>query len=302
MKNNLSAYQNLIILLISIILHALLLLAIIVVQLDHPQQEATVMLAQNEEPDNMQSPERDWVTMQNSMPAPPVNAQTPAPAPAQEQPEEKLTQNEPPQKTKTEPSEQEIEQAVALAQHVLEQSKPPEPPAEEPKKTEPPPKPVEQLVKQQPKTPPITLAQLTDGFMQHLQESPMMVKSDRQGQASMEQIQHMNYCQKIIGCIVNSYLINKTRTIQGNDMNQTSIQLAINQNGSIHTLTIVRSSGNITVDRFLLHIFQDASSSFPPLPTSLKEQPYYLPLFNVDRLEAFQSTQGWYIDNSMPRM
>lgn len=295
---------------ISILLHALLLLVIIVVQLDDPQQEATVMLAQNEEPEQMQAPKRDWVTMQNNMPSPPVQAQA-ANMPEQEkqepqeQPEEKVVQNEEPQEVKEKKEEltaQEIEKAVSIASQLLAQSKLKEPDAVEKKEIEVPEKPVSKLVKQQPKAPPITLAQLTSGFMQHLQESPMTVKSDQQGTASMEQIKHMNYCQKIIGCIVNSYRINKTRTIQENNMHQTCIQLALNQDGSIHTLNIVQSSGNISIDQFLLHIFRDASSSFPPLPASFREQPYHLPLFNIDRLEAFQSTQGWYIDNRMPRI
>ena len=191
-----------------------------------------------------------------------------------------------------------MQNAVSLAQKLLARAEKREVTKKEVKKSEPP---EEQLVKQeQPQSPSLTLAQLTQGFMQHLQESPMTVRSQKQGQASMEQLQQMHYMQKIIGCIVNSYKIHNNSSLRGYNMQQARIQLAINKDGTIHTLQLVQSSGNMTIDQFLLTMFQDASSSFPPMPSSFKEQTFYLPLFNVDRLESFQSTNGWYIDNTMP--
>jgi hypothetical protein len=135
--------------------------------------------------------------------------------------------------------------------------------------------------------------------MQHLQESPMSVRSNQQGPASMEQLQQMHYMQKIIACIVNSYKIRNNSSLRGYTMQQARVQMALNKDGTIYILQLVQSSGNMTIDQFLISMFQDASSSFPPLPSSFKEQTFHLPVFNVDRLESFQSTNGWYIDNTM---
>ncbi len=310
MTQKISRYKTVIILLISIIIHLFLLLTIVIIQFDNSPHEAPVFLAQNEEPTEMEPPQRDWVSIADAVPSmPSPQAQEPPSAQAQEEPpieqaKEEFTQ-ESTKEPKEELSQEMMDKAVSLANELLAQSEPKDSPktdTQEKKEPEPPKESVTQQIHKNLQKPPaaLTLAQLTQGFLQHLQESPMAVQSNRQGQVSMEQLQHIHYCQKIIGCVVNSYKIHKTRTLQGSQMQQTRIQLALNKDGSVHTLNIVQSSGNMTIDQFLLNMFHDASSSFPPMPSSFKEQPYYLPLFNIDRLEAFQSANGWYIDNTTP--
>lgn len=328
MEQKLSRYQNLIVLLITLLLHGGILLTIILMKFDHPQQEAMVMLA-DDAPEPHQAPQNNWVSMQQAMqqpsPAQPIAAKQPMQQPSA--PEQQIAKQESPKESTDEPSvsakatpdtaspaptinEDRIQSAVALAQKLLERAEKREAPKEEPKEKplEESPPPTEQLVKQtsssanapaDKKKPDLTLAQLTQGFMQHLQESPMTVQSQNQGQASMEQLQQMHYMQKIIGCIVNSYKIHNNSNLRGYNMNPARIELALNKDGTIHTLQLVQSSGNMTIDQFLMNMFQDASSSFPPLPSSFKEQTLHLPTFNVDRLESFQNVQGWYIDNTM---
>ncbi len=143
----------------------------------------------------------------------------------------------------------------------------------------------------------LTFSQLAQGFMQHVQIADMAVRSDHVGPASMDQIKHVNYCQKIIGCIVNSYQINNHTIKKKQLARRARILLALNKNGSIHTLSIAESSGDPETDQFLLKMFEYASSSFPPVPPSFSQSPYYLPAFSVDHLESFHSTRGWYIDN-----
>ncbi len=160
----------------------------------------------------------------------------------------------------------------------------------------------EVIEKKQPSLP--SLAQLTQSFMDHMDQdnssddinSPMAVKSNKRGKASMEQIQHLNYCHKIIGCLVTSYKINKGAAPK-EQTNSACVQIALNQDGTINSLTLLQSSGNPTLDRFIIDMFKDASSSFPPVPASFKQTPYPLPLFNIENMQSFQSTQGWYIDN-----
>lgn len=337
MEQKLSRYQNLIVILITLLLHAGIILSIIIMKFDHPQTEAMVVLAQDSEPEQYQTPQNDWVTTSQALAtpsSPPVPAQQTMqsskqqvaeqppsdfakpptleelrrPGPPSDKPEPQAQEQQAVQEAaptlNEEPSyaeataDRQMQNAVSLAQKLLARAEKREVTKKEVKKSEPP---EEQLVKQeQPQSPSLTLAQLTQGFMQHLQESPMTVRSQKQGQASMEQLQQMHYMQKIIGCIVNSYKIHNNSSLRGYNMQQARIQLAINKDGTIHTLQLVQSSGNMTIDQFLLTMFQDASSSFPPMPSSFKEQTFYLPLFNVDRLESFQSTNGWYIDNTMP--
>ena len=63
MEQKLSRYQNLIVLLITLLLHAGIILSIIIMKFDHPQTEAMVVLAQDNEPKQYQTPQNDWVTM-----------------------------------------------------------------------------------------------------------------------------------------------------------------------------------------------------------------------------------------------
>lgn len=295
MEQKLSRYQNILVVLITLLLHAGIILSIIIIKFDHPQTEAMVLLAQEEEPEQYYTPQNNWVTMAQASPSQPVpSPSTPQKTPEAPPPQKHQTEQQPTQTL----NDEQIQKAVSLAQKLLARAENRDAPKKE---IEPVKEPREQPIAQTPpQSPTLTLAQLTQGFMQHLQESPMTVRSNNNGQASMEQLQQMHYMQKVIACIVNSYKIHNNSSMRGYSMQQARVQLAINRDGSIHTLQLVQSSGNLTVDQFLLTMFQDAGSSFPPLPSSFKEHTFHVPVFNVDRLESFQTTNGWYIDNTMP--
>lgn len=136
---------------------------------------------------------------------------------------------------------------------------------------------------QQPKNN-LTFAQLAQGFVKHVEQSAaIQVESSKTGVANVEQLKHLNYIKKIIDCIENSFIINTAHIPANKTLKSIAyVQLAVNKDGSIHTLTIAQSSGNTEVDRFLLYVFKDASSSFPPIPTSLQQNPYRFPLFVFD--------------------
>ncbi len=176
MEQKLSRYQNVLVLLIALLLHAGILLSIIMIKFDQPQTEAMVMLAQDNEPQPRQTPQNDWVTTSQSMAtqAPPsampckplLNEQN---TPAEERPE------------RSAPSlnEEQMQNAVSLAQKLLARAEKREVKKEEPAQSK---KFQEEPVKQdtpQPQSPAITLAQLTQGFMQHMQESPMTMAAMR---------------------------------------------------------------------------------------------------------------------------
>ena len=88
MEQKLSRYQNLIVLLITLLLHAGIILSIIIMKFDHPQTEAMVVLAQDDEPQPYQTPQNNWVTMNQAMATPSKPSPTPPTQQAMQQPEQ----------------------------------------------------------------------------------------------------------------------------------------------------------------------------------------------------------------------
>ncbi len=309
MKSALRTHHQAIILALILLIHGGMLLMFIIAEFKSAPQEAIVMVEQDESPSD-----REWVALNNSLPNTQLVAQEAAPQP-EEQPEvdekpddsqmvEQAVAEQQPAEHKEVPEivaqEKDIDEVIELASHFLEGKKPQEVQPEELKKEPPQEQPTATTQISSPPTPAKstpTLAQLAQGFVEHLQQADMAVRSDSKGVASIDQIKHLNYCQKIIGCVVNSYKIHNHTAPKSALTHRARIHLALNKNGSIAQLTLQESSGDVSIDRFLLDIFQDASSSFPPVPAALKENPYTLPTFSIDSLESFHSTQGWYIDN-----
>ena len=301
--------QQSIIILIALFLHAVLLTGLflvhmketdwfektfekaMVVELEEPpmqmEQQTTQLVPQQENP---------WVAMNTPMPSHPELQEIPNNIPdlekiidkkietAQEQQEEEI-------------SEQKLQEAIDIISQILDTNSEitvQEVVHQEEKRIDEKREPIKKpsLTKKSP-----TLAQLATGFMQHMaQESPMAVKSNTSGIASREQIMHLNYCHKIIECLSNSYKICRSQAPHYNQSQRACIQLAVNKNGSINKVTILQTTGSIQLDTFLVNLFKDAATSFPPVPDGLKSDPYILPLFNIDSIASFQNSQGWYID------
>ena len=296
---------------ICVLVHCMLLIGIIIIEFHDPVHEPIILIADQEQQDALDAhtplTQEQWVAMNNSLPnaqfmhMPTQAEQEPSAAPpemvAQEEPQtpDQIEVAEQGNQPKERLIEDSIDEVIELAtQFIQEQTEPhkEKPPIQEklPKK------PIPQ--KMSPERSEITLAQIAQGFVSQIkQEAPMAVDSNVQGQASMQQLQQLHYCQKIIGCIVNSYKINRHGAPGIRQENRMSIHLAINKDGTINTLRIVQSSGSAPLDQFVLGMFKDASSSFPPLPQTFKAVPFHLPFFNIDHLESFQTTQGWYIDS-----
>jgi TonB family protein len=310
MKSELSSGQQASILLLTLSFHLLLLIIMFVLQQHHSAQEhhlnqEPIILIEKEPQTTITPPlpKHDWVSMASSPPS--LVQSTPAISPSNDhqvhESDEPSSQEQPEEKSAS-PVNQNIADALSIAQQVLASKDSTitidsEIEKKIQQKTDDIPKNINNEVKKstQPSQQNITFAQLAQGFNQHMQAS-LSVKSDKQGTPSVDQIKHLNFCQKILTCLVNSYHIHQGNMPLNKIMNNTVlIQLVLNQDGSIHTLNILQSSNNPSIDRFLLHMFQDASSSFPPVPASF-EKPYQLPLFNFDRIEVFQSTNYWHID------
>ena len=293
MKSSLRTHHQLIILAIILFIHGGMLMTFIIQMNQGGPYEPIIMVEPQDQHDTF--PERDWVALNNSMP----NTQMATMAYQDAQPEidknpevkEKKEQEE--EHEKETADEQTFDEALAMATQILEKEKTVEAHKQESKK--------ETIIPEKQQIPSprtqLTLAQLAQGFSEQLQQADMAVRSDRGGVASIDQIKHISYCQKIIGCLVNSYKINNSNCPTKILKNRARIHLALNKNGSIHQLTVQQSSGDPGIDQFLVHMFKDAATSFPPVPEALHADPYHLPTFTIDNLESFHSQQGWYIDN-----
>lgn len=126
--------------------------------------------------------------------------------------------------------------------------------------------------------PPLTLAQLTQGFLNHIKNEgnhTIHMLGKKNGRPSDEQIKYERYLQKLSWCLQNSFNIHNDRFPSSANMNDTvQVLLALNKDGSMKHCHISRTSGNRDLDHFTLFIFNDASTSFPPVPQYLPHNPF----------------------------
>ena len=122
--------------------------------------------------------------------------------------------------------------------------------------------------------PPLSLAQLTQGFLNHIKDEgkySVSMLGNKSGLPSAQQMQYERYLQKLEWCVENSFRINRSRSPLMAIKKDVTIHvlLALHQDGTIKQLAVAQPSGNTQLDTYTLFIFQDASSSFPPVPHAL---------------------------------
>jgi len=124
----------------------------------------------------------------------------------------------------------------------------------------------------------LSLAQLAQGFAQHLANEgndDFSSAGKATGKVTAEQIMFAHYNDKISECLTNSLHIHKDKFyLTQNNQTKMALLLEIARDGSIKNLEIVSGSGIPYVDKFMLFVFRDAASSFPPLPTHFKEDTF----------------------------
>jgi outer membrane biosynthesis protein TonB len=126
--------------------------------------------------------------------------------------------------------------------------------------------------------PPLTLSQLTQGFLNHVKDEgkhAIHMLGKKSGTPSDEQIKYERYLQKLSWCLQNSFSIHNDRFPPSANMNDTvQVLLALNKDGSMKHCHVSKTSGNRDLDHFTLFIFNDASTSFPPVPHYLPHDPF----------------------------
>lgn len=145
------------------------------------------------------------------------------------------------------------------------------------------------------KKPPLSLAQLTQGFLNHVKDEgthAIHMLGKKTGIPSDEQIKHERYLQKISWCLQNSFNINNDRfPASSNTQADVHIQLALNRDGTMKHCNVAKTSGNIHLDKFTLFVFNDASTSFPPVPQYLPYDPFtvtYIISLNTTEQNSFR--------------
>ena len=154
----------------------------------------------------------------------------------------------------------------------------------------------EQPKKEEPRTtvaPPaqssVTLAQLAQGFVQHLkdaQEGEMNMEGAATGHPSEDQLRRGRYAQKILQCVIESYHRNRYRAPRVDHQTEICVAVVVNRDGTLGMFQLVQPSGVFEVDQFVQALFKDAGTSFPPMPSAFKQSVFPV-RFNIPSVHAF---------------
>ncbi len=95
------------------------------------------------------------------------------------------------------------------------------------------------------------------------------------GVPTKEQLVYERYIQRIVHCMRNAYAYSKfDMPSLPNSPNPVSVGFSLDEQGKLVSLIIVQSSNNRALDNFVLHVFREASMSFPPVPASIYKNPF----------------------------
>ena len=125
------------------------------------------------------------------------------------------------------------------------------------------------------------LASMTRGYLEQLkQEGENLIKTigcDPNKMPSAEQLKYERYLAKIQWCLQNAHNINRDKCQMHGPIEATMrVYFTLDRKGKMADLKIMQSSGDPFVDRYIQSLFEQASSSFPPVPAYIKEDPYQL--------------------------
>lgn len=133
------------------------------------------------------------------------------------------------------------------------------------------------------KNSPLSLATLLNGFLQQRgtgQDVGLRHKGDAKKPPD-EQIKYERFAQKIHWCIQNAFRINRHKLVLPHAVRSVmSLHLEFKDNGMIHDVKLLKPSGSVQLDQFMIDLVKDAGRSFPPIPKFLDKR--LLPkLYNI---------------------
>ena len=304
MKSALRPWHRTLILALVFLIHGSMLLMFIMVEMqgDGTFSEPTIMIAQDEPEERMS--EQDWVALNNSLPNTQMATLHEMSPPSQDEIEEmyqELSAQETLRQAQGERNmeeEQKIDEAIDLASQFLEVAQK-ESPQETIQETREEPKQEEKIAsissQKSNQKEPLSFAQIAQGFAAQIAQVDMAVESNRQGPANMTMVVMVNYFQKVLKNIGESYSITNRTAPNDPQAQDAHVMIALNKDGTLHSVNLMQSSGNQRVDNYLLQLVKHASSSFPPVPSAIKENPLRMPVLQVRSLADFRHIHLWRI-------
>ncbi len=278
-----------------------MLLVFVVVELQNGDQTKQPIIVMADE-EREQIAERDWVAMNNSLPNTQMATLHQMSPPSEQKAQDLIEANVQEKLEEVEQNtaqEKKIDEAIDLASQILELPEPNKVEKAAIEKKEPPKKDsavqkIEQPPKPTQKTP-LSFTQLAQGFMNQIAQVDIAVESNRQGPADMGMVVMVNYFQKVLKTIGESYSITNQMAPPDAQARDAHVMITLNKNGTIHSLDVTQSSGNQKVDSYLLQLVRHASSSFPPIPSSIKDSPLRIPTLQIRSIADFRHIHLWRI-------
>ena len=256
------------------------------------------------------TPEEEWVATRNSPQSNPIMLMddptqpqepdtTPEPTPQQPEPVKPAPEPYEQDKSLTEQPEEIVPtspevltQMMRSAQRITKKKKqhilPPQlqsPPAQQPTP-----------VAKQPVRPQVALADLARDFMRIAAEeqAAATMHGTKLGHPSAEQLNRGRYFQKILECLVASYhSLRKREPIIGSHA-PAEVRLVISRTGVVTDISFAHGSGRKDLDSYILSIFKDAATSFPPVPEAIAQDHYALSL-RINDIRGLSSAAGWML-------
>jgi hypothetical protein len=154
-----------------------------------------------------------------------------------------------------------------------------------------------------PSSSPLTMSQLVQGFMDpktHARPSQKthgfgnsaVMEGKGYGVPTKEQLVYERYIQRIVRCLQSAYEAHKY-SLPSVRMRVEPINVAfsLDLQGKLINIVIAQSSNNTLIDQFVLTVFNDASTSFPPVPACIYESPFNLQCIDALMLMSVRNAQ-----------
>lgn len=122
----------------------------------------------------------------------------------------------------------------------------------------------------------VTLAHLAQGYLDSLDQGgsyTIGMAGNPNKLPTNEQLQLENFSGKLIWHVQNIHHINFERFNLPAMQSSIHIYFMLDRKGHMSNLKILQSSGSTKVDDYIVYLFKEASSSFPPLPQFIKQDP-----------------------------
>lgn len=124
------------------------------------------------------------------------------------------------------------------------------------------------------------LLQIAHGFFDHMKKngkSSVNIIGNDKAKPTEQQLREERYLERLNACIHNAYSIHRHQSPHlGREKKALQVRVSLNKLGNLIDLQLLDSCGNRHVDQFIMFLFRDAASSFPPLPSYVQHDPYTL--------------------------